>query len=130
MRNMQLKNPSVYEIKEQLSVARRALHPKATIYTGFKEMRRLIEMFFNYLEGRMDKKMHQVTKRMKTAEKDVKMGKKKAAVKVLKKAEKKNEKLVKIDRTVRDPLIKKAKKIVAKSKKPMPKPKAKVKGKK
>lgn len=54
--------------------------------------------------------MHQVSKRMETAQKDIKKGKGKEAIKVLKKAEKKNEKLVKIDRTVRDPIIKKYKK--------------------
>jgi hypothetical protein len=69
------------------------------------------------LKEYMDKKMHQVTKRMEIAEKDIKHGKGKAAVKVLKKAEKRNEKLVKIDRTVRDPLIKKAKAIVKEAKK-------------
>ncbi len=61
--------------------------------------------------------MHQVTKSMKTAEKDVKVGKKKEAVKVLKNAERKNEKLVKIDREVRDSLVdkyNKVKKIVRK----------------
>lgn len=58
----------------------------------------------------MDKKMHKVTEKMKVAEKDIKKGKTKAAVKMLKKAEKKNEKLVKIDRDVRDPLIEKCKK--------------------
>lgn len=51
--------------------------------------------------------MHKVTEKMKTAAHDVKMGKKKAAMKTLKKAEKSNEKLVKIDRDVRDPKIKK-----------------------
>jgi hypothetical protein len=55
----------------------------------------------------MDKKMHQVTKKMKTAEKDLRMGKKKQAAEVLKKAEKSNEKLVKIDKEVRDPKIEK-----------------------
>lgn len=60
----------------------------------------------------MDKKMHQVTKRMKTAEKDVKKGKRSAAIRVLKKAEKKNEKLVKIDKNVRDPIIKRFKKMM------------------
>jgi len=64
----------------------------------------------------MDKKMHKVTLEMKRAEKDIKKGKKKEAVKELSKAEKKNEKLVKIDREVRDPLIKKAKKMVKKKK--------------
>lgn len=59
----------------------------------------------------MDKKMHQVTKRMKTAESDIKKGKAKEAVKVLKKAEKKNEKLVKIDKNVRDPQIEAYKKM-------------------
>lgn len=54
--------------------------------------------------------MHKVTEKMKVAEKDIKKGKTKAAVKMLKKAEKKNEKLVKIDRDVRDPLIEKCKK--------------------
>ena len=58
----------------------------------------------------MDKKMHQVTKKMETAAQDIKKGKKKAALQTLKKAEKKNEKLVKIDREVRDPLIDKCKK--------------------
>ena len=53
----------------------------------------------------MDKKMHKVTKSMKVAEKDIVKGKPKAAVKALKGAEKKNEKLVKIDRDVRDPII-------------------------
>lgn len=53
----------------------------------------------------MDKKMHQVTKRMETAEKDIKKGNKKEAVKVLEKAKKKNEKLVKIDKTQRDPVM-------------------------
>lgn len=55
--------------------------------------------------------MHKVTEKMKIAEKDVKKGKPKAAVKVLKKAEKKNEKLVKIDRDVRDPMIEKCEKM-------------------
>ncbi len=55
--------------------------------------------------------MHQVSKRMKTAERDVKKGKPKEAVKVLDKAVKKNEKLVKIDREVRDPEIKAYKKM-------------------
>ena len=54
--------------------------------------------------------MHQVSKRMETAKKDIKHHKLAEAEKVLSKAEKKNEKLVKIDRTVRDPLIKKCKK--------------------
>lgn len=58
----------------------------------------------------MDKKMHQVTKRLQTAERDIKAGKPKAALGVLKKAERKNEKLVKIDRDVRDPMIDRAKK--------------------
>jgi hypothetical protein len=62
----------------------------------------------------MDKKMHKITTKMKTAEKDIKMGKAKQAAKVLKRAEEKNEKLVKIDREVRDPLIKKCKKAMKK----------------
>jgi hypothetical protein len=62
----------------------------------------------------MDKKMHKVTEKMKVAEKDIKKGKKGAAVKTLKSAEKKNEKLVKIDRDVRDPMIDKCKKMMKK----------------
>lgn len=65
-------------------------------------------------EKLMDRKMHQVTKRMKTAEKDIKSGKPKVAARVLKKAEAKNERLVKIDKNVRDPLIHKAKKVAKK----------------
>ncbi len=60
----------------------------------------------------MDKKMHQVTKRMETAEKALRRGNKSEAVQVLDKAEKKNEKLVKIDKDVRDPMIKKCKKMM------------------
>lgn len=68
----------------------------------------------NYIAGSckgksMDKKMAKVTKTMKVAEKDIKKGKPKAAVKALKGAEKKNVKLTAIDRNVRDPLIKKCK---------------------
>lgn len=59
----------------------------------------------------MDKKMHKITKKMKSAVKDIKKGHEKEAVKVLKGAEKKNEKLVKIDREVRDPEIKEYKKM-------------------
>lgn len=59
----------------------------------------------------MDKKMAKVTKQMKTAERDIKKHKPKAAVKALKKAEKKNAKLTKIDRDVRDPMIAKYKKM-------------------
>ncbi|MFI5384038.1 MAG: hypothetical protein ACHQXK_07390 [Methanosarcina thermophila] len=58
--------------------------------------------------------MHQVTKRMETAEKDIKKGRVKEAEKTLERAEKKNEKLVKIDREVRDPMIKKCKKMMKK----------------
>ena len=61
----------------------------------------------------MDKKMHQVTERLKTAEKKIREGKKSSALQILKKAEKKNEKLVKIDRKQRDPFIAKAKKVKA-----------------
>ena len=59
----------------------------------------------------MDKKMAKVTKQMKTAERDVKEGKPAAAVRALKSAEKKNVKLTKIDREVRDPEIKAYKKM-------------------
>ncbi len=60
--------------------------------------------------------MHQVSKRMKTAEHDIAKGKKKEAVNVLKKAVKKNEKLVKYDRDVRDPEIEKYEKMKKKGK--------------
>lgn len=59
----------------------------------------------------MDKKMAKVTKAMKTAERDMKKGDKSGAEKALKGAEKKNVKLTKIDREVRDPEIKAYKKM-------------------
>lgn len=59
----------------------------------------------------MDKKMAKVTKEMKTAEHDIKKGKPKEAIKAIKGAEKKNVKLTKIDREVRDPEIKAYKKM-------------------
>lgn len=55
--------------------------------------------------------MTKVTKQMKTAERDMKKGKPKEAVKALKGAEKKNVKLTRIDRDVRDPEIKAYKKM-------------------
>ncbi len=58
--------------------------------------------------------MAKVTKQMKTAGRDIKEGKKSEALKALKGAEKKNVKLTKIDREVRDPLIKKEKKMARK----------------
>jgi hypothetical protein len=64
----------------------------------------------NKLEGKLDKKIHKITEKMKSAEKDMKGGKPKAASKVLKGAEKKNEKLKVEDRDVRDPMISKFKK--------------------
>lgn len=59
----------------------------------------------------MDKKMAKVTRQMKRAESNIKAGKKKAAIKVLDAAEKKNVKLTKMDREVRDPEIKAYKKM-------------------
>jgi hypothetical protein len=46
---------------------------------------------------------------MKTAEKAEREGRHAESVKILKKAEKENERLVRIDRDVRDPLIEKCK---------------------
>lgn len=59
----------------------------------------------------MDKKIHKITEKMRVAEKDIKKGKSKAAEKVLMGAEKKNEKLKREDRDVRDPMIDKFKKV-------------------
>lgn len=58
--------------------------------------------------------MAKVTRQMKTAGRDIKEGKPKAALKALKGAEKKNVKLTKIDREIRDPLIAKEKKMARK----------------
>jgi hypothetical protein len=62
----------------------------------------------------MDKKMAKVTKQMRTAQRDIKEGKSKAAVKALKGAATKNEKLTKEDKNVRDPEIKSYHKMKAK----------------
>lgn len=56
----------------------------------------------------MDKKIHKITDSMKVAGKDIAKGKPKLAGKVLKGAEKRNEKLVKLDK-VRDKIIDRAK---------------------
>jgi 23S rRNA pseudoU1915 N3-methylase RlmH len=93
------------ELKKQIEVTRMSLLPDSLVLDGCIEVTNLIDMFFNYLEKNMDKKMHKVSKKIETAEKDIKKGKKAEAVKVLKKAVKKNEKLVKIDKTQRDPVI-------------------------
>lgn len=54
----------------------------------------------------MDKKMHKVTKKIQTAEGQIRSGKNKVALRELSRAAKANEKLVKEDRDVRDPEIK------------------------
>jgi hypothetical protein len=105
------------QIRQQIKKTEKVLRPEKPVYAGLKEMFALIKMFFVYMEkGCMDKKMAKVTKQIKTAERDVKKGKSSAAVKALKGAEKKNVKLTKIDREVRDPMIEKCKKAM-KSKK-------------
>jgi len=53
----------------------------------------------------MDKRMSKVTQKIETAEHNIRKGKSKAAERVLKAAATANEKLVKIDRDVRDPEI-------------------------
>jgi hypothetical protein len=55
--------------------------------------------------------MHKVTKKIETAEHNLRKGKAKAAERVLKAAASANEKLVKIDRDVRDPALEKYEKI-------------------
>lgn len=62
----------------------------------------------------MDKKIHQITKKMKTAEKDIKKNQPQKAKEVLKKAEKQNEVLKRIDRDERDPIIEKYNKMKGK----------------
>jgi hypothetical protein len=63
------------------------------------------------LKDPMDKKMAKVTKTIKTAERDIKSGRKQPALKALKGAAKKNVKLTKEDRDVRDPEIEAFKKM-------------------
>ena len=58
------------QLATQIEVTKIALQPSSKMIDGLIEITELIDMFFNYLEGTMDKKMHQVTKRMETAEKD------------------------------------------------------------
>lgn len=88
------------------------------------KMQESLQIMNQLYRKHMDKKMHKITESMKIAGKDIAKGKPKMAAKVLKSAEKKNEKLVKIDRTERDPVMHavekkehaKGKKLVAKVK--------------
>ena len=120
-------DPIIKEIETQIAVTRISIDPEAYVVDGLREITTLVEMFFNYaeelfnrnklmkqIEDTMDKKIHKITESMKLAEKDIKKGAPKAATSVLKGAEKKNEKLVKIDREVRDPIIKGALKAMKK----------------
>lgn len=85
----------------------RVFHSSDPLGESLAQMQRFYEEF-NEKEC-MDKKIHRVTKSMRVAEKDVKKGKPAEAVKVLKGAEKRNEKLVKMDKK-RDKIIDNAKK--------------------
>ena len=105
---------TITQLRKQIDVASLYTKPTGDVRKSFVETVKLIKMFLDYQQGNMDKKMHKVTEKMKVAVKDIKEGKKKSAVKTLKKAEKKNEKLVKIDRDVRDPMIKKCKMMMKK----------------
>ena len=95
---------------------------KSKLKASVKEVpfKQLISLFKLYLQHwvNMDKKMHEVTKKIERAEKDIAKKLPKVATKVLKSAVKKNEKLVKIDKNVRDPIVNKYKKVekVVKSK--------------
>ena len=104
-----------YHLREEAMEMRSRYH-KAPI--GCKHpcntQRQLLRQLNKYLKEIMDKKMAKVTKTMKVAERDIKKHKPKAAVKALKGAEKKNAKLTEIDRTKRDPIIKKYKTLVHK----------------
>jgi hypothetical protein len=62
----------------------------------------------------MDRKMRKVTKKIRRAEKDIRHGHPKDALKTLKKAEHKNEMLANFDEKVRDPQIEKFKKMKSK----------------
>lgn len=59
----------------------------------------------------MDRKMHKITRKIETAEGNIRKGKSKAAERVLKAAATANEKLVKIDKNIRDPEIEAYKKM-------------------
>ncbi len=82
-----------------------------------ESMKIMKQLYNKKMANEMDKKMAKVTKQMKVAEKDIKKGDKSSAVKALKSAEKKNIKLTKLDRDVRDPMVKKCKKEMKKKKK-------------
>ena len=70
--------------------------------TGKQELKDCLKRERVYIKemNKMDKKMHKITESMKKAGK------------ILSKAESKNEKLVKEDKEVRDPIIKKCKKVM------------------
>jgi hypothetical protein len=84
-------------------------HEDEAVEDSLKMMKQIYNQHLQKEQKKMDKKMHKVTNSMKAAGKDILGGKPKLAAKVLKGAEKANEKLVKIDKDVRDPLVKKAK---------------------
>ena len=98
---------SLSRVRQGIRFTRINLQPDGLVHDALKSVTLLCEDFLNYIEDIMDKKMAKVTRQMKTAGRDIKKGKKKAALKVLQKAEKKNVKLTKIDREVRDPIMKK-----------------------
>jgi glutamyl-tRNA reductase len=89
-----------------------ALAPWARGYhKGAIEALELVERKINkWMEEAVDKKMAKVSRKIRTAEKDIREHKSKAATKTLKKAEKENVRLTKIDREERDPFIEKCKK--------------------
>ena len=89
------------KLENKFKSAKNSLKPDSYILDGFIEMTELMEMFYHYLEGKMDEKIRKIEK---TIKKD--SSKEEKQLKHLEKADKKQDKIVA-----------KAKKIVKKKKK-------------
>jgi len=100
-------HPDAYDLKAMESW--NALHGDEWLLGPDDTMADFLRTAYNmYVKEKtidMDKKMAKVTKKIKTAEKDIKMGKEKIASRVLKSAEKQNKQLTRIDKNIRDPKI-------------------------
>lgn len=76
-------------LRSQLNLTKLTLRPDRPLYSGLVQFTILLDMYFNYLEKRMEKKMKQVAVKVKTGAKAMKDTKKKVAVKAAKKVVKK-----------------------------------------
>ncbi len=78
------------EVAKQLEITKYALMPESEMHRGMIEFVKLVEIFFKYLEAKMDKQINKIKKDLTKGQKDTK--------KLLKMDHKQDKKIEKCDK--------------------------------